>query len=111
MIIAILTFGLIGCVTTGPNITPEVKVTLSYEGAGAVLETALPTLQALCANGTINAGDCAEAKVAYNEAAAIYKFLGDLAGKAVDTGDDSSYTLMSIRLMALIAQIQGYGAS
>lgn len=110
VILAIFMFGLIGCGTL-QDMPTETKVTVTYESMGAVLETALPTLQALCDNGTMNADDCAEAKKAYNEAVAIYKFLGDVAVVAVDTGDDSSYKMMAARLMKLLTQIQAYGAS
>jgi len=84
---------------------------VAYEGMGAVLETALPSLKALCNGEVMSAEECEEAKNAYNEAVSIYKFLGDAAIVVVDTGDDSSYRVMSARLMKLLTQLQGYAAA
>lgn len=108
IILAVVMFGLIGCGTL-QDIPTETKVVLTYESMGAVLETALPALQGLCSTGAMSAEDCIEAKKAYNEAVAIYKFLGEAAILAVDTGDDSSFKMMAARLMKLLNQIQAYG--
>jgi len=110
VIMAVLTFGLIGCGTLA-DIPTETKVVLAYESMGAVLETALPALQGLCGTGAMSAEDCIEAKKVYNEAVSIYKFLGDVAIVAVDTGEDSSFKMMSARLMKLLNQLQAYGSS
>ncbi|MEE9356239.1 MAG: hypothetical protein V3U75_11670 [Methylococcaceae bacterium] len=108
IILAIVVFGFMGCGTL-QDVPTETKVVLTYESMGAVLETALPTLQGLCSTGTMSAEDCIEAKMAYNEAVAIYKFLGDAAILAVDTGDYSSFKIMATRLMKLLNQLQAYG--
>jgi hypothetical protein len=110
VIMAVLTFNLIGCGTL-QDMPTETKVVLTYESMGAVLETALPTLQGLCSTGAMNAEDCIDAKKVYNEAVSIYKFLGDAAIIAVDTGSDSSFKAMTVRLMKLLTQIQAYVSS
>jgi hypothetical protein len=107
MCAAILLFNVFGCAGFR-DLPTETKVVMSYEGMGAVLETSKPILQAFCQDGTINPGDCIEARKAYNEAVSIYKFLGDIALVAIDTGDDSSYTMMVGRLMDLLIKIQEY---
>jgi len=109
-IIAILIFSFTGCGTL-QDMPRETKVVLTYESMGAVIGTALPTLQELCKTGAMSAEDCIEAKDLYNEAVSIYKFLGDGAIIAVDTGDESSYKIMAAKLMELLAQIQAYGKS
>ncbi len=86
----------------------ETKVLMSYEGMGVVLQTSKPVMMALCADGTIKPDDCVEARKAYNEAVSIYKFLGDIALIAIDTGDDSGYRMMTTRLMDLLIKIQNY---
>jgi hypothetical protein len=81
---------------------------MGYEGIGAVLKTAKPILMSFCYDGTLNPDDCVKARSAYNEAVSIYKFLGDIAMVVMDTGDDSSYQMMSVRLVTLITRIQNY---
>ncbi len=110
IIMAVLAFSAVGCV--GCKSRPmETKVVLTYSSMGAVIESALPTLKKLCEAKTLSDEECAEAKKAYNEAVAIYKFLGDVAIVAVDTGDDSSYKTMATRLMGLLSQLQSYGSN
>jgi hypothetical protein len=107
IIAVIVLFGLLGC-GAFRDMPTETKVVMSYEGMGAVLQTSKPILQAFCQDGTINPADCIEARKAYNEAVSIYKFLGDIALVAIDTGNDSSYQMMTTRLMDLLVKIQGY---
>ncbi len=86
----------------------EKRVVVSYQATGEVLKTSKVTMQTLCADGTMNAGDCKAAKKAYNEAVGIYKVLGDVAELALDSGDDTAYQSMAQRLMELLEIIQKY---
>ena len=107
VIVAVLAFGLSGCGTLR-EATVETKTVMSYEAIGATLQVALPTLQELCAAELINTEDCLKAKKVYNEAVAIYKFLGESAVRVVDTSDDSSYQVMALKLVALLTELQAY---
>jgi hypothetical protein len=107
MCAAILLFNVFGCAGFR-DLPTETKVVMSYEGMGAILQTSKPILKAFCADGTLNPGDCIEARKAYNEAVTVYKFLGDIALMAIDTGDGSSYQLMTTRLMDLLIKLQVY---
>jgi hypothetical protein len=81
---------------------------ISYEAAGEVLKTSLPILKAMCADGTLNAGECQDAKKAYDEAVGIYKLLGTTAILAIDTGDPGSYQRMQAQLTELLNQVADF---
>jgi hypothetical protein len=81
---------------------------ISYEAAGEVLKASLPILKAMCADGTLNADDCAAAKKAYDDAVGIYKLLGTTAIMAIDTGDPGSYNRMQAQLTELLTQLADF---
>jgi hypothetical protein len=81
---------------------------ISYESAGAVIDSALPILKGMCNDGTLNSTDCAAAKKAYNDAVGIYKLLGTAAIVAIDSGDKGSYLAMQRQLSELLTVLSKF---
>jgi hypothetical protein len=103
--IIFLLFGVVGCGSFG-SMPAEKQVVISYQAMGEVLESSKPALMAMCENGTFDESECKAAREAYNEAVAIYTFLGDAAIVAIDSGDLTGYRTVSERLILLLDRLQ-----
>ena len=90
------------------NMPAEKRVVVSYQATAEILRTSKATLKALCASGALDEEACIGAKRAYDEAVDIYKLLGNVAGLALDSGDDTAYQNMARRLMVLLDILNKY---
>jgi hypothetical protein len=87
------------------------RTVVTYESIGVTLETAKPTLIALCAGGVLDEGDCIAAREAFNQAVTAYKAMGVAAAIAVDTGDDTQYRDLAMELSELFVILNKYLAA
>lgn len=101
LILWCLCLGSLGC----GSMSWQKRTMISYEAAGEVLQASQPILRAMCEDGTLSPEDCIAARKTYNDAVEIYKIMGNAAIIAMDTGEQSVYKDLNIRLMEILGQI------
>jgi len=80
----------------------QIQTVVTYQSVGVMMEEAKISVETMCADGTLNTEDCAEATATYNKAVTVYKAMGVAIDSAIDTGSDLEYRSLALTLSKLL---------